>query len=240
MPRLPLALVLAGAFAVAGCQDDAPAPTTLAENAAYLAGFEQGQRMREGLTQDSIDFDAELFVAGVRAGLRGDSSRYTDAEADSIKRAFSDTLMAQQQAREGRRAERNRAAEERFLAENAQRDSVQTTASGLQYIVREEGTGPQPTADQSVTVHYRGRLLNGEEFDSSYERGQPATFPVSGVIPGWTEALQLMKEGAKYRLFIPSDLAYGPTGPPTMPGQQSPIGPNETLIFDVELVKVGL
>lgn len=236
MLRLPLALVLAGALA--GCQQDAADrdPVTLQESAAYVSGFNQGQQLHNVIEQDSIPFDTDLFLAGMRAGLRGDSARFSEAEVDSIMRAFGDTVRVQQEGRQARLAARNLSAQEAFLAENAARDSVQTTASGLQYVVVEEGDGPRPTADQAVTVHYRGRLLNGEQFDSSYDRGQPATFPVSGVIPGWTEALQLMPQGSTYRLYIPSDLAYGRTGPP-QPG--SPIGPNELLVFDVELLEVG-
>ena len=122
---------------------------------------------------------------------------------------------------------------EKFLAENAKKDGVHVTESGLQYIVEKEGTGKQPSAEDNVTVHYTGRLLDGKVFDSSVSRGEPATFPLNRVIPGWTEGLQLMKEGAKYVFFIPSDLAYGSQGA----GRDIP--PHSTLIFEVELIKVG-
>ncbi|MGR9114631.1 MAG: FKBP-type peptidyl-prolyl cis-trans isomerase [Gammaproteobacteria bacterium] len=128
--------------------------------------------------------------------------------------------------------EENKAAGSAFLAENARKPNIVTTASGLQYEVLTEGTGASPSASDSVTVHYRGTTIDGTEFDSSYSRGAPATFPLNRVITGWTEGVQLMKEGAKYRFFIPSDLAYGPRGA----GQA--IGPNSTLIFDIELIKV--
>ena len=120
-----------------------------------------------------------------------------------------------------------------YLAENAKKPGVKTTASGLQYTVLQEGTGKSPKATDTVLVHYRGTLLNGTEFDSSYKRNQPIEFPLNGVIPGWTEGVQLMKEGAKYQFVIPSNLAYGRRGTPG-----GPIGPDETLIFDVELLKV--
>jgi len=129
--------------------------------------------------------------------------------------------------------EENKAAGEAFLAENAKKPGVVTTASGLQYQVITEGTGAQPSATDKVTVHYQGTTLDGKEFDSSYKRGAPATFPLNRVIPGWTEGLQLMKEGGKAKLFIPGNLAYGENSP------TSKIGPNATLIFDVELVKVN-
>ncbi|MBQ5723003.1 MAG: FKBP-type peptidyl-prolyl cis-trans isomerase, partial [Muribaculaceae bacterium] len=121
---------------------------------------------------------------------------------------------------------------EKFLADNKTREGVKVTASGLQYVVEKEGEGAQPTAEDEVTVHYTGRLLNGQVFDSSVQRGEPATFPLNRVIPGWTEGVQLMKEGAKYTFFIPSDLAYGPQGIPNA------IPPHSTLIFEVELIKV--
>ena len=122
---------------------------------------------------------------------------------------------------------------EKFLEENKDKDGVTTLESGLQYKVLEEGAGKQPSATDSVTVHYRGSLIDGREFDSSYSRGQPATFPVNGVIAGWVEALQLMKEGDKWQLFIPSDLAYGQRG------SGPDIGPDEVLVFDIELLKVN-
>lgn len=121
----------------------------------------------------------------------------------------------------------------KFLEENGKKEGVHTTSSGLQYLVEKEGTGKQPKATDNVTVHYTGRLLNGKVFDSSVSRGEPATFPLNRVIPGWTEGLQLMKEGAKYVFFIPSDLAYGAHG------AGNDIPPHSTLIFEVELIKVG-
>ncbi|WNB76156.1 FKBP-type peptidyl-prolyl cis-trans isomerase [Methylomonas koyamae] len=127
----------------------------------------------------------------------------------------------------------NKAAGEKYLADNAKNAGVTTTASGLQYQVFAEGTGASPKASDNVTVHYKGTTIDGKEFDSSYSRGAPATFPLNRVIPGWTEGVQLMKEGAKYRFFIPSNLAYGERGA----GRD--IGPNAALIFDVELIKVN-
>jgi len=129
--------------------------------------------------------------------------------------------------------EENKAAGEKFLTENAQNPDVKTTGSGLQYLVLTEGNGASPKATDNVTVHYKGTTIDGKEFDSSYSHGGPATFPLNRVIPGWTEGLQLMKEGAKYRLFIPSTLAYGERG------AGRAIGPNSALIFDVELLKVN-
>lgn len=141
-------------------------------------------------------------------------------------------MEARQKEAASKMAEVNSKAGEAFLAENGQRAEVRTTPSGLQYEVLTEGDGPQPSADDQVEVHYTGKFIDGTVFDSSVDRGQPATFGVTQVIPGWVEGLQLMKAGSKWRLFIPSALAYGPNG---VPGA---IGPNQTLIFDVELIKV--
>lgn len=129
--------------------------------------------------------------------------------------------------------EENKVAGEKFLAENGKNPGIVTTASGLQYQVLQEGNGASPKATDEVTVHYKGTTIDGKEFDSSYSHGAPATFPLNRVIPGWTEGVQLMKEGAKYRFFIPSQLAYGERG------AGSRIGPNSALIFDVELIKVN-
>ena len=130
-------------------------------------------------------------------------------------------------------AEKNKKAGEEFLAANKVKEGIVTTESGLQYRVINEGSGPKPTETDNVTVHYKGTLIDGEEFDSSYKRNQPATFPVNGVIKGWTEALQLMSKGSKWELFIPSEIAYGPNG------AGGAIGPNEVLIFEVELIDIN-
>lgn len=127
----------------------------------------------------------------------------------------------------------NKAAGEKFLAENGKKPNIKTTASGLQYEVLTEGKGKKPAATDNVTVHYKGTTIDGKEFDSSYSRGEPTSFPLNGVIPGWTEGVQLMAEGSKYKFYIPSNLAYGENG------AGGAIGPNETLIFEVELIKIN-
>ncbi len=163
-------------------------------------------------------------VAGMQDVLN-DSQKFSDQEFNTIAQSY----FQKQQMKVG---EANQAEGQAFLAENAEKEGITTTESGLQYEVIEEGSGESPAATDQVTVHYEGRTIKGEVFDSSLERGEPASFPVNGVIPGWTEALQLMKPGAKYKLYIPGDLAYGPRG------AGADIGPNETLIFDVELISV--
>lgn len=178
-----------------------------------------GERMKsDGMT---LDVDAYAYATGMRDAFEGAEAKLTDEEINAEMMAFQEKMQAEQQA-----------AQAAFLAENAARDGITVTESGLQYEVIEVGEGAKPTATDTVEVHYRGTLIDGTEFDSSYSRGQTVSFGVSQVIPGWTEALQLMSEGAKYKLYIPSDLAYGPAGA----GQT--IGPNATLIFDVELVSI--
>ena len=173
------------------------------------------------------------FADGVAAVFEGAAPKMTYDEAKKEIKEFFEKMEAEQRAAAEKMGEVNAAAGKTFLDENGKRVEVKTTASGLQYEVLEEGTGKMPAATDSVTVHYTGKLIDGTVFDSSVERGEPATFGVTQVIPGWVEALQMMKEGAKWRLFIPSNLAYGPNGAGNV------IGPNATLIFDVELIKVN-
>lgn len=173
-----------------------------------------------------VNLNPDDFCNGVKAIFEGTKPEIEISEAQQIINEYLQELQkkAEAQARETGEA---------FLAENAKKEGVKVTSSGLQYIVDKEGTGAQPTAEDEVTVHYTGKLLDGTVFDSSVNRGEPATFPLNRVIPGWTEGVQLMKEGAKYTFFIPSDLAYGPQGVPNA------IPPHSTLIFDVELIKVN-
>jgi len=151
----------------------------------------------------------------------------------SLMQRFQQEITEDAEARREREATANIEAGNEFLEENAQRDDVMVTESGLQYRVVEEGTGAQPTAEDEVEVHYRGTLITGEEFDSSYQRGETVTFPLNRVIPGWTEGVQLMSEGATYEFFVPSELGYGNNPPPG-----SPIQPGSVLIFEVELINV--
>lgn len=196
---------------------------------SYALGLSMGNNFRSSGI-DKIDVDD--FAAGVAAVYSGEKPRMTYDEAKAEIQAYFQAMEERQRAAAAEMGKVNAAAGEAFLKENGAREGVMTTASGLQYEVLEEGTGTQPEAGDQVTVHYTGKLIDGTVFDSSVERGEPATFGVTQVIPGWVEALQMMKEGAKWRLFIPSNLAYGPNG------AGGAIGPNATLIFDVELIKV--
>ena len=190
---------------------------------SYAWGLAMGRQLK-GMGVSNLD--ADTFRNGVMNAFDGTEPAMPVEEAQKLINDYLQEL--QDKAEKAARAEG-----EQFLSENGKKENVKTTASGLQYVVEKEGTGAKPTAEDEVTVHYTGKLLNGQVFDSSVNRGEPATFPLNRVIPGWTEGVQLMKEGAKYTFFIPSDLAYGPQG---VPGA---IPPHSTLIFDVELIKVN-
>ncbi|AKS42318.1 FKBP-type peptidyl-prolyl cis-trans isomerase [Wenzhouxiangella marina] len=195
---------------------------------SYTVGMDIGN----SLSDQGLELNLDLLVEALRATYNGEETRLTPEEALAERDAFMQRRQQELADQRAQDAARNLEEGQAFLAQNREREGVMETESGLQYRVIEEGEGASPAATDTVTVHYRGSLLNGTEFDSSYNRGQPATFALNQVIPGWTEGVQLMSEGAKYEFFIPSDLAYGEQGRP------GPIGPNSTLIFEVELISV--
>ncbi|HVD96150.1 MAG TPA: FKBP-type peptidyl-prolyl cis-trans isomerase [Candidatus Limnocylindria bacterium] len=184
-----------------------------------------GMNIGFNLSRQKVDINPELLAAGIKDAIAGKPQLTQDQVKDIMAQFEKDMEQKQKQA-----GEKNKTEGGKFLEENKKKPGVKTTASGLEYKPIKEGTGPQPKATDMVTVNYRGTLIDGTEFDSSYKRGQPATFPVNGVIKGWTEALQLMKVGSKYQLWIPSNLAYGERS------VSAEIGPNATLIFEVELM----
>jgi len=194
------------------------------EKMSYIIGMDMGKNLKN----QSIDIDQAAFARGIKDAFSGGKSSLTDEEIRQTMTAFQKEMMAKSQAL----GEKNKKEGEAFLAGNKKKQGVITLPSGLQYKVISAGKGTKPKPTDTVTVQYRGTLIDGTEFDSSYRRGQPATFPVNGVIPGWTEALGLMQEGAKWQIFVPSNLAYGEKGT----GGQ--IGPNATLIFEVELISI--
>lgn len=196
---------------------------------SYALGLSMGNNFRSSGIEK---LDVADFADGVSAVFSGEKPKMSYDEAKEEIRKYFTAMEERQRAAAAEIGKQNRQAGEAFLGENAKRPEIKTTASGLQYEVLEEGTGAQPTASDQVKVHYTGKLIDGTVFDSSVERGEPATFGVTQVIPGWVEALQLMKAGSKWRLFIPSNLAYGPNGAGGV------IGPDATLIFDVELLEV--
>lgn len=190
------------------------------------ASYAIGQQIGKNLKTQNIDFDANTLVASMKDAGEG-KSQMTPEEIQKAMMKLQENAMKKQQE-EG---ETNKKKSAEYLEKNKSAAGVKTTASGLQYIVVTEGTGPIPKKEDNVKCHYTGTLIDGTKFDSSVDRGQPAEFPVAGVIPGWTEALQLMKVGSKYKLFIPPELAYGPSGRPGIP-------PNSALVFEVELLEI--
>ncbi len=205
---------------------------TQKEKFSYALGMNQGKRLADSLNKQSVPFDPAILIRGMKDGMAGGKTLLTDEEAQAVLTEMQKQVRAQQQAKSEQASAANKKEGEAFLAENKGKDGVVTLASGLQYKILTEGTGPKPTPTDSVVCNYRGTLINGKEFDSSYKRGQPATFPVNGVIKGWTEALQLMPVGSKWQLFVPSDLAYGDRG------AGADIGPGATLVFEVELISI--
>jgi len=194
-----------------------------ASSMSYALGYQVGRDLV------GTDVRNDALLQGLKDGQAGTAAKLNPEEMQAALTTLETRINEQRAKAQREAAEKAAAAGAAFLAENAKREGVQTTASGLQYKVNAPGTGRKPTVSDSVTVHYRGTLVDGTEFDSSYKRGEPATFPVGGVIAGWTEALQLMQEGAKYQLVIPPALAYGDRGP--LAGQ--------VLVFDVELLGVA-
>lgn len=189
------------------------------------ASYAIGQQIGQNLKNQNIDFDADTLSASIKEASQGKPARLKPEEMQQALMKLQEGIMKKQ----GEAAEKNKSAGLEFLEKNKSQAGVKTTASGLQYIMLTEGKGKTPTPKDMVKAHYKGTLITGEQFDSSYDRGQPAEFPVSGVIKGWTEALQLMKVGGKAKLFIPPDLGYGPTARPGIPA-------NSVLVFEVELL----
>ncbi|TGE04335.1 FKBP-type peptidyl-prolyl cis-trans isomerase N-terminal domain-containing protein [Hymenobacter fodinae] len=204
--------------------------TSLKEQISYIIGRD----MARNFAQQGLDIDVDTFAQSMKEALGGEPSRLTPEQMQTAMQQLQEQMgIGQEDESQDSNSMNNKAEGEAFLAENKNKPGVQTLPSGLQYEVLTEGTGKKPGPSSSVTTHYHGTLINGNVFDSSYQRGQPATFGVNQVIAGWTEALQLMPEGSKWRLYIPSDLAYGRRGA----GRD--IGPDTALIFDVELLKVN-
>lgn len=203
-------------------------PAALQDRASYIIGLNLGQSLKS----QEVPVTVDLIVQGLRDGLTGANALLTPEEIQAAMQEFQQQLQAQQQTKRQAAAEKNMKESQAFLDQNKAKQGVTTTASGLQYEVVKEGAGESPKPTDRVTVHYRGTLPDGTVFDSSYDRNEPATFPVNGVIPGWVEALQLMKPGAKYKLVIPPALAYAERG------AGGEIGPNQVLVFDVELISV--
>jgi FKBP-type peptidyl-prolyl cis-trans isomerase FklB len=203
---------------------------TQKEKASYAIGVNIGK----GLHRDGVDVDTALIQRGIRDALLNNKLLLTDDEMKTALMGLQADLKKKADTEMAAAGAANKKEGETFLAANKAKEGVVTLPDGLQYKILTPGNGPKPTATDTVVANYKGTLINGTEFDSSYKRGQPVTFPVGQVIKGWTEVLQLMPVGSKWEVYIPSDLAYGPQGP----GRAGPIGPDQTLIFEIELVSI--
>lgn len=203
-------------------------PKTKKEKISYSIGVSLGRQFK----MQGVEIDQAAFMQGIKDMLSNSNLALSEKDIEATMTAFQQEMINKAQAKQKAVGDKNIKEGETFLAENKTKEGVIILPSGLQYKILKAGDGPKPTLDQTVKCHYRGTLIDGTEFDSSYKRGEPTEFPVKGVIKGWTEALQLMSVGSKWQLFIPSDLAYGSNGA----GGQ--IGPNATLIFEIELVSI--
>ncbi len=238
MNKMMAALAVAGLLAA--CQAGGGGEKSAAQGSAGVdlssesakLGYAIGMDVGKSLKSLGAEIDLAAFNAAVSDRIAGRKPALDEAEASKVKQDFFMRRAKEQMEKRKASAGKNKAEAEKFLAENAKKDGVKTTASGLQYKVLKMGDGPKPGPNDTVTVNYEGRLLDGTVFDSSYKRGQPATFPLNGVIKGWTEALQLMPVGSKFRIWLPPELAYGEQG------AGSRIGPNQALVFDVELLGI--
>ncbi len=242
IPTILLVFAVTSAWAQNGLPQGQPGQTPAGpaaggalDDATYKAqiSYMLGQNVGRDLKQNEIDCDLKSFMEGVMGAYQGQQPKWSDAQMQQCRTRFEQEMRQKMEGRMQGAAEKNQKEAEAFLAKNAQVEGVQSTPSGMQFKVLKQGTGATPSINDTVRCHYRGTLLDGTEFDSSYD-GEPAEFPVNGVIPGWTEALQKMKVGDKWQLFLPADLAYGPNPPPG-----SPIEPNSLLVFEVELLGVN-
>lgn len=216
---------------LAACGADKKAEEAKLDTLEAKMSYIFGANMATQFKQEGIAIDPAALALAVVDIQAGKESRISQEDMQQVMQEFQAQAQAKQEEKFKLDSEANKAASDAFLAANATKEGVQTTESGLQFKVVTAGEGAKPTTEDSVTVHYKGTLIDGKEFDSSYARGEPVTFPVTGVIPGWTEALQLMSKGAKYELYIPAELAYGAGG-------TGPIGPNSALVFEVELLDI--
>lgn len=230
--RMALFSAAFGIAAFVGCESgissDSAELETADQKASYGIGLNIGSQLAE--TKDRLDRPA--FLRGVEDAIQGNESAVPSDELQTVLQAFAEEIQSAAQQDFDRQAAENSVAGNAYLADNGSREGVVTTESGLQYEVLRQGDGPMPGAEDQVRLHYRGTLIDDTEFDSSYERGEPAEFGVGGVIPGFSEALKIMSVGSHFRVVIPSDIGYGPQG------TGGPIGPNATLIFEIELLEI--
>jgi len=225
-----LLAVTLSAVLIAGCAN--AGGDTMLKNEKDKVSYSIGLNIGSNFKSQSVDINPDILIKGIKDAISGSKPLMTEKEIQETMTVFQKEITAKQAERTKSLAETNKKEGEAFLAANKGKDGVKTTSSGLQYKIIKDGNGQTPKATDTVTVNYSGTLIDGTEFDSSYKRGEPASFPLNGVIPGWTEALQMMKVGSKWQLFLPPAIAYGERG------QGRVIGPNAALIFEVELLSV--
>lgn len=223
------AVIIAVLIFSSGVTAQKKSPKTQKEKVSYSIGVNIGRNLKK----QNININADMLARGMKDAFSGATLVMSEKDMETTLKTFQQEMMTKMEAQRKVVGEKNKKEGEAFLSANKNKEGVITLPSGLQYKVITNGTGSKPTKDQTVKVHYRGTLIDGSEFDSSYKRGEPVEFPVGQVIAGWVEALQMMSVGSKWQLFIPSDLAYGEQGNP-----RGGIGPNAVLIFDVELVSI--
>jgi FKBP-type peptidyl-prolyl cis-trans isomerase FklB len=228
MKKLIAGILMLALIGVTGLAQKKTTPKTEKEKVSYSFGV----NIAKNIKMQGIDVDQEFLAQGLKDALSNAKTAMSDKDMETTMNAFQQEMMTKMKAKQQVDGEKNKKEGEAFLAANKKKDGVITLPSGLQYKVIKMGDGPKPTSTQTVKCNYRGTLVDGKEFDSSYKRGEPVEFPVGGVIKGWTEALQLMPVGSKWELYIPSNLAYGENGAGQM------IGSNATLIFEIELLSV--
>lgn len=229
---LAISIIAASTALVVGCKeekkvDDAAKITTLEQKVSYVIAF----NMAKNLKQNKVELDQDALILALNDAKAGKDSRISEEDGQKVMTEMQEKVMKQMEEERKKVSEENITKGKKFLEENKAKPGVTTTDSGLQYKVITAGNGAKPKATDTVTVHYTGKLIDGTEFDSSAKHGQPATFPLDGVIPGWTEVLQLMPQGSKWEVYIPSELAYGEGG-------QGPIPASSTLIFEIELLEI--
>ncbi|TVZ37259.1 FKBP-type peptidyl-prolyl cis-trans isomerase FkpA/FKBP-type peptidyl-prolyl cis-trans isomerase FklB [Alteromonadaceae bacterium 2753L.S.0a.02] len=241
MTKTQILAVAATSLILAGCGKEAAQPAkevtveTLEEKVSYLLGYNMASQAKA----NDFVINADVMALAVQEVNDGKEQRFTDEEMQATMRSFQTDQNAKRQEKVSKLIEKNTQAAKEFLEANAKKEGVVQTESGLQYKILTKGEGAIPTAKDHVLAHYRGTTLDGNEFDSSYKRGEPAKFPVGGLIPGWVEALQIMPVGSKWELYIPGELAYGPGGKMNPATRQYDIEPNALLIFELELLDIN-
>ena len=233
LKKIPAAVVCIGLTTLlSACNDKSGTDTVKLDSQTAKASYSIGSQLGSQVAQAKDMIDQDALILGFKDSMDGKELQINAEEMQKVMQTFQQAMLEKQQSKQNALKETNKAEVDKFLAENKSKEGVKTTTSGLQYKVLKKGSGEAPKLTDTVVTHYSGTLINGKVFDSSYKRNSPATFPVNGVIKGWTEALQLMEVGSKWQLFIPAELAYGERG------AGADIGPNQVLIFEIELLEI--